>query len=878
MCRRFYLVLLLFFLVASVYSQQNIADKTISVNYGNKPLKKVIKELHDNSGILFTYSEDMLPINSLISLSGQHKLSVILDKICIQSGIQYTIIDNQVVLHKKNTANTAKKHTIKGFVTDSLTNETLIGASIFFQQLKTGQLSNVYGFYSATLPEGTYRVQVNYVGYKPLYFDVKIDSNITKDFKLIPSVISLKEIIVKDSINNVRSAYLGSERLNLSEIGNIPVMFGEQDIIGLLMSKAGVQNINEGASGLHVRGGSVQDNVFQLDEAPLFNINHLGGIASVFNSDALKTVNIYKGAFPVEYGGGLSSIVDVRMKEGNQSRYVVKGGIGLISSRLMIEGPIKKDRSSFLISARRSYIGDLIKVFTKEEILPLKNLYFSDINAKANITLNNRNRLFLSGYFGKDILEEADFLSWGNVLGVARWNHVFNEKTFINTTFIRSHYSFDLKTMPGYAAFAWKSTIDSYTGKLDIDFYSGYSIKHGFGAAINYLKFAPITMTPFSDESIITPLELEPEQTILYNLYYQATKQVFDKLKVNIGSRFNIYQKLGPGSKYVYDGNNYTTDNVIDTIKYSSNKIIYNYFNLEPRINITYMIDSSSSSIKAAYSRTTKFIHSFRLNNFVLTFDRLVSSSEYVPPSLNDIYSIGYFKILNRSIDGSAEIFYKNIKGINELLYDYKMLTKNNTESLISKGNGYVYGIELSVNGKVGRFAGYLNYSWSRVMNKIKGINNNKPFPPYYDRGQDMNCNIQYKISKRITLSANNVILGGRYINMPVGQYTVDNKIVPQYDYNKLNLEKLKPYYRVDMAVIISGKPRPLRKWKGTLEICVYNLYSKNKYIGLTYRNVLNNDIDLSQKDAGSINNQKLKPFGISFSTIIPSVSYNFTF
>jgi len=878
---KYFLIILNFFLVTSAYPQENIADKVIDVNYRNIPLKKVIQELYEQQNILFTYSESLVPAETKINISGQYKLSSLLDEISRQTGIQYSFLNNQVVIymkHKEKDAGT-NKFTLKGFISDSASNETLIGATIFIEQTKTGQLTNSYGFFSLTLPEGRYKGQVSYVGYKICLFDLVLNANTTMDFRMKPIILGLEEIIVKDSSKNnlVHSAYMGSDQINMAEAGFVPSLLGEPDIVGLLMTRVGVQSINEGTSGLHVRGGDIHDNTFQLDEAPLFNVNHLGGVYSVFNSDALKSVTIYKGIFPADYGGGLSSIVDVRMKEGNQSHFACKGGIGLISSRLMIEGPIIKEKSSFLVSIRRSYLDNLLRAISKDRTLDNSKFFFTDINAKANITINNRNRLFFSGYYGNDLFSYGSTFEWGNILGVVRWNHVLSDKIFMNTTLIRSYYSFNITTPPNNSGFYWKSIIDSYTGKVDINWYANDNICHEFGIIGNYILFSPVKITPYSENSIVTPYKLEPQRTAIYNIYYQIKKQFSDKLSFNLGSRLNLYQKLGPGSEYKYSGNGYSANNVLDTIYYGKGKVMHYYLNYEPRANLSYLL-SSKSSVKIAYARTVTYIHGFSLSSLFLTFDRLVPSSVYIRPGKSDIYSAGYFNnIIENTIEASAEVYYKNMINITECEIG-QWLYENHLETNIHSGSGKAYGIEFNLTGKAGRLTGKMNYTLSRVRYKIEGINNNESFPPYYDREHDLNLNLLYHLTKRISISSNTVYLGGRYVNMPVGQYNIDNKIVPQFDYNHFNLKQLPPYFRLDMAISIAGKQRPLRRWRSELEICFYNLYVKNNYIGLLYRNVYNNNLNLSQQDAGFNSNQSLKPLSVSLSSFIPSITYNFSF
>jgi hypothetical protein len=879
---KYFLIILNLFLVTTAYPQENIAEKEINVSFQNIPLIKAIRELHEEHGILFTYSESKVPAETKINISGLFKLSSLFDEITRQTGIRYTIINNQVVLYtdlKKQDAG-INKFTIKGFISDSTSGETLIGAMIYIDQLKTGQVTNLYGYYAITLPAGHYKGQVTYVGFKTYWFDLYLNSNSTMNFKMKPQIFRLADVIVKDSAmrDKVQLVYMGFDQLNLSEAGSIPALLGEPDIVGLLMTKAGVQSINEGTSGLHVRGGDIHDNTFQLDEAPLFNVNHLGGIYSVFNSDALKSVTIYKGIFPADYGGGLSSIVDVRMKEGNQSNYACKGGIGLISSRFMIEGPIKKEKSSFLISIRRSYLDNLLRVISKEKSLDITKFYFTDINAKANITLDNRNRLFFSGYYGNDLFSYGSTFEWGNILGVVRWNHVINDKLFMNTTLIRSYYSFNITNVPSNSTYKWKSLIDSYTGKVDFNLYTDKNICHEFGFIGNYILFSPVKVTPYSENSFILPFKLEPERIALYNLYYQIKKQFPNGLSFNFGSRFNLYQKLGPGSEYKYTGNTYSINNISDTINYGNGEIMYNYANIEPRANISYMFNTSSS-VKLAYARTTSYIHGFSLSSLFLTFDRLVPSSVYIKPGISDVYSIGYFNnLIENALETSAEVYYKKIYNLTECEISQSLFIENHLEKNILIGTGKAYGIELTIAGKTGRLQGKINYTWSRVRHKIENINNNESYPPYYDREHDVNLNLQFSLTKRITVSSNTVYLGGRYINMPVGQYIVDNKVVPQFKYNHLNLKQLPPYFRLDMGISISGKQRPLRHWRSRLDICLYNLYFKNNYIGLTYQNVFNNNMDLTQQDAGTNFNQSLKPLSVSFSSFIPSITYNFSF
>ena len=752
------------------------------------------------------------------------------------------------------------KFTLSGYVKDGKTGEELIGTSIAVKELTaTGTYSNQYGFYSLTIPAGNYNITYQYIGYEPKTITVSLQQNMKQEIALNEKVSELKEVIItgEKKNDNVVKNEMGVEKLALREIKNVPVLMGEKDVLKTLQLTPGVKSAGEGNSGFYVRGGAADQNLILLDEATVYNSSHLLGFFSVFNSDAIKDVTLYKGSQPAEYGGRLSSVLDIRMKDGNDKDFGVEGGIGVISSRLKVEGPIVKNKGSFTISGRRTY-ADLFLLLSRDTTLRKSRLYFYDLNAKGNYEIDKNNRVFISGYFGKDVAGFASRfgIDWGNGTGTIRWNHLFSDRLFSNTSMIFSNYDYRIHLSFGSTKGLIISRIRNWNLKQDYQYFinSKSTLKFGFNSIYHTIIPGVVTI---ESNSRISELHLTNKHAWENAVYISDEYRPFNSLSLEFGMRFSSFSIVGPGSFYSYDA----SGNTIDTINYSNGKFVKTYFNPQPRVSVNYII-SDRSSVKASYARNAQDLHLLSNSTSGDPTDSWISSSNNVKSEIADQVALGYFRNFKENIyEFSAEVYFKYLQNQIDYKDGAEVTLNENAESQLLFGTGRAYGLELFLKKKYGKLNGWIGYTLARSEKRIEGINNNKYYPAKQDRTHDISIVGIYELSKKWTISATWVYYTGNAVTFPSGKYMI-NGLVTNY-YTERNGYRMPAYHRLDAGVTWLNVKTS--KFESSFNFSCYNVYGRE--------NAYSIDFQQDPKDA-----TKTQAVQTTLFRWVPSVTYNIKF
>ncbi|MBC3848065.1 TonB-dependent receptor [Winogradskyella echinorum] len=769
-----------------------------------------------------------------------------------------------------------EKFTFSGTITDNQSNETLIGVNIIFPDIQSGTMTNEYGFYSITLPSGTYSVQISYLGFKTISETIVLNSDLSKNFKLIEAAESLDEVVITEDVEklNIKKPQMSVNSLSIKTIKNMPVILGEVDVIKSITLLPGVTNAGEGSSGFNVRGGAADQNLILLDEATIFNSSHLFGFFSVFNPDAIKDIKLYKGGIPAKYGGRVSSVLDIYQKEGNSSEFHMNGGIGLISSRLLAEGPIKKDKGSFLLGGRSSYAHLFLPLFDIDNIA-----YFYDLNTKLSYRLNEKNSIFLSGYFGRDVFELADSFenTYGNTVVNFRWNHLFSDKLFSNLSLIYSDYYYGLKL--DFVEFDWESGIRNFNLKYDFKHYINNNFKLEYGLNSIYYKFNPGEINPTTEDSGINPFKLIDKYAFENAIYIDAEHKLSNKLSVSYGARFSTFHRLGQDELNVYENDNpvlfnedlgiYEKADPIGTDNFSRSDVIESFANIEPRLAIAYQLNDKSS-IKASYNRMSQYLHLLSNTSSPTPLDVWTPSGKYVKPQLLDQIALGYFKNFNDDIFSlEIESFYKKIKNRIDYIDGADLIANNAIEQVILNGEARAYGLEVLFRKNEGKLKGWLAYTLSKSEQRTPGrttaetgINDGNWYNTAFDKTHDISLTGSYELNKKWSFSSNFIFQTGQPATLPNGQYQYNGIVIPSFEAR--NSSRLSSYHRLDLAVNYNPKPNSDKKLKGEWVFGIYNLYNRRNAASLTFR---------ENRNSGNNEAVRLAIFGI-----VPSVSYNFKF
>jgi hypothetical protein len=700
-----------------------------------------------------------------------------------------------------------QKFTISGYVKDASNGEYTIGASVYIKELLKGGATNQYGFYSITLEKGDYTLITSYVGYENFVKQIKLDKDVRLNIELNLTSVTTKliEVTSEKTDKNVSSTNVGSIKLDMEEIKKLPAFLGEVDILKTIQLLPGVKSSGDGNSGFYVRGGGPDQNLILLDEAVVYNASHLLGFFSVFNGDAVKSINLVKGGMPAQYGGRLASVLDITMKDGNNKSFHASGGIGLISSRLTLEGPIKKEKGSFIVSARRTYIDVIARPFAKPDS-PLKHsgVYFYDFNAKLNYRISDKDRVFASGYFGRDVMNFQDKgagfklgVSWGNGTGVVRWNHLFSNKLFMNVSAIYSSYKFSFSAEQSGFELKLFSGINDWNGKVDFSYFP--TIRHEIKFGVNYIfhTFTPISASAKQGETEFDLGGVKKLRAHDIAGYVSDDFDVTDKLKIHLGLRYSYFMQIGPFDRYNKDP--FTGQNS-STTHYDSNKKVAAYGGPEPRFNARYSINTKSS-IKASYTYNLQYIHLASLSAVTLPIDTWVPSSELVKPQKGSQYSLGYFRnFKDNTYETSVEVYYKDLK--NQIEYRDGSLpgagVADNTDNQFVFGTGKAYGVELFLKKRMGKFNGWIGYTYSFTKRKFPDLNLGKEFFAKYDRRHDASVVLSYDLSKKWTFATIWVYGTGNAITIPTSYYVIDGNVT--YDYSDRNAYRMPAYHRLDVS------------------------------------------------------------------------------
>ena len=717
--------------------------------------------------------------------------------------------------------------TVSGYIKDAESGESLIGATITVKELNRGTAANQYGFYSVSLKPENYILEYRYIGYQSIQKTVTLNKDITINIELVPEQNKIAEVVVTADRPeaNVKKAEMSISKLEMKTIKQVPALMGEVDVIKVIQMLPGVQSTAEGTSGFSVRGGGNDQNLILLDEATVYNASHLMGFFSVFNNDAVRDVKLYKGDIPANYGGRLSSVLDVRMKEGNNKKFTATGGIGLISSRLTLEGPIGNDKTSFLLAGRRTY-ADLFFPLMSDSGLRKSKLYFYDLNLKVNHQINDRNRLYLSAYTGRDLFGQkgTSDAGFGNLTGTLRWNHLINNKLFSNLSAVVARYDYSLKMKQGGSNYVWNSNMLDYTLKLDFNYFPNPQNEIKFGLSSTFHDFNPADAY-IEGEGSRLGAPVPRNYALEHGLYISNEQKIGEKLTIKYGLRYTVFQNIGTATIYTF-AKGYPNYSVTDTTYYSKGKIFHTYQGLEPRLGINYTFNEQSS-VKASFSRTIQNMQLASNSAGGMPLDVWFPSSPNIKPQKANQYAIGYFRnFANNTIETSVESYYKQMYDVIDFKDNAQLLMNPRMEGDIRSGTAKAYGLELFVKKNSGRLNGWISYTLSKVTRTIAEINNGNPYPTTYDKPHNINIIVNYEFSNRVILSGNWVYATGAPITFPVGSYVIDNTYGKYY--SARNGYRMRDYHRLDLSLTIKGKERPGKKWKGEWVFSMYNAYGRH--------------------------------------------------
>ena len=768
--------------------------------------------------------------------------------------------------------NSQNNFTLSGYVLDSQTNELVIGASVIIDELNIGTITNSYGFFSITVKEGNYSVKTQNLGYKDDLQIISLNKNIILNIYLTEEVESLDEVVVMENTEDIdiELPVLSLNIISGKTIRQTPVVFGESDILKTIQLLPGVSSAGEGASGFNVRGGAADQNLILFDEAIIYNSSHLFGLFSVFNSDAIKEVKLYKGGIPSSYGGRLSSVLDVYQKDGNNQNFSMNGGIGAISSRLLVEGPIQKNQSSFLVASRGTYAHLFLKLTDIENIA-----YFYDLNTKSNFVIDNKNKIFLSGYFGRDLFKlDGTFMNtYGNSTLNLRWNHLINEKTFSNTSLIFSDYYYGLQL--DFVGFDWKSGIKNLNFKFDLKNYYSNIFQFNYGLNVIYYDFNPGTIGPLTPDSGFNFSRLNKKYAFENSTYFDVIHKINSQLSMRYGIRLNQFLRLRQNGLQQYANDDplyYDNDlKIYDPAtplagNFDNNSSVFKtYNNIEPRINISYSFNNQS--IKASYNRLNQYLHLISNTSSPTPLDIWVPSGPYIKPQKLDQYALGYYKRI-KNIKIETEIFYKKIKNRLDYIDGADLVANDNIETVILPGKSRAYGFEILLKKSEGRHKFMVAYTLSKSEQKTPGrnsledgINFSNWYNTPYDKPHDFSINSEYILSKKLKIVGNFIYQTGQPTNYPNSQYTYMNLNVPNY--GKRNSQRLPNYHRMDINLTLTPEKKN-KKIESSWVFGIYNLYDRDNASSIIFRR----------------NNETLKNEAVQISIfgIVPSVTYNFKF
>ena len=776
------------------------------------------------------------------------------------------------------TAFSQDKFTLSGIISDTKNNETLIGVNIYFPDLKIGTTTNEYGFYSISVPKGNQNLTISYIGYQNIEKSISLTQSTKMNWALTENGEMLDEVVIKDNQGraNTRTPEMSVNKLSISAIKKMPVVLGEVDVIKSILLLPGVTNAGEGASGFNVRGGGADQNLILLDEATIYNSSHVFGFFSVFNPDAIKDLKLYKGGIPARFGGRASSVLDIYQKDGNSKEFHMNGGIGLISSRLLAEGPIVKDKASFLIGGRASYAHLFLKLSPKQKD---NSAYFYDLNTKLSYKINDNNNLYLSGYFGRDVfaINKSFSNTYGNTTLNLRWNHLFTDKLFSNLSVIYSDYYYGLDL--DFVGFNWDSGIKNYNIKYDFKNYISENFKLNYGVNALYYNFNPGTIKPSNADSAINPDQLDRKYAFEPSLYIEAENKLTKKLSLAYGLRYSMFARVGNSTINLYENNNpvvfnsdlqiYEKATPIGSKYYDKNKTIKSYDNFEPRFSIAYQLNEDQA-VKASYNRMVQYLQLVSNTSSPTPLDVWMPSDNYIKPQIADQVAVGYFKNIKDG-DYSIEIesFYKKIQNRMDYIDGADLIANEAIEQVILNGRMRSYGLEFMLKKNEGRLNGWISYTLSKSQQQTPGrtseeigINNGQWYNSAYDKTHNLAITSAYHLNEKWDFGANFALQSGQPVSYPDGKYNYLGVDVPSYGLRNRN--RLPVYHHLDISATLTPTKNKDRDWKGEWVFSIYNLYNRHNAASISFRQ--NTDTAANEAVKTSI-------FGM-----VPAVTYNFKF
>lgn len=771
--------------------------------------------------------------------------------------------------------NAQETFVLNGVIREADNNETLNGVNVLFPELQRGTVTNEYGFYSIKLPKGRHRVLISYLGFATISTEVDITSDLQMDFELIPAAENLEEIVISEDLErlNIRKPEMSVNKLEIETIQKLPVVFGEVDVIKSLLLLPGVSNAGEASSGFNVRGGAVDQNLILLDEATIYNASHLFGLFSVFNPDAIKNLKLYKGGIPANYGGRVSSVLDIYQKDGNSRHFEANGGIGLISSRILAQGPIVKEKSSFLAGGRSSYAHLFLKLTDNEN-----SAYFYDLNTKLTFRLNDRNTLLFSGYFGRDVFRISESFDnvYGNAVFNLRWNRVLKDNIFSNLSMIYSDYYYGLTL--DFVGFNWNSGIKNLNLKYDLDHFINKNLNLDYGIHSTWFEFNPGEIEPNSESSGIIPSELTKKYAFENAAYISLEHNLSDAFSAEYGIRYSSFLRLGQDELNLYPNEqavNYNSSfgiyekaEPVGTKRLSHGKVERSFGNFEPRMALAYSFNEEQS-VKLSYNRMTQYLHLITNTSSPTPLDVWTPSGRYIEPQKLDQIAAGFYRNFSQNYSLEVEAFYKKVKNRLDYIDGANLIANNAIEQVILRGEARAYGLEVLLRKNSGRFTGWLAYTFStseqRTPGRTKmepGINNSRWYPTAYDKPHDLSLTASYELSKKWNLSANFVYQTGLPTTYPTAQYKFENLTIPVY--SPRNSNRLPDYHRLDVSATYTPQKERKTSYRSSWNFGIYNLYARKNAVSLSFRN---------NEDTGRNEALRLSLFGI-----VPSVTYNFKF
>ena len=860
-----YSILLILILPCRTNAQQNkdMLDWEVEIERTEGTILEFLRDLKKLENLSLSYDERNIPSKRVSIEQGKTSVRRLLELLFKGSGIQFKSLGKQIVIYPKDPP---EKATINGKIKSAADGEYLPGATVYIRELQTGVAANAYGFYSITVPPGAYTLVYSFVGYQANELTVNIVANLSMDIELSEGLERLDEVVVlaEKANENIINSQVSSHRIEMQQIRSMPVLGGEVDLLKGIQFLPGIQSANEGTTGFSVRGGSYDQNLILLDEALVYNPSHAVGIFSVFNPDVIKDVQVYKGGIPARYGGRLSSVVDIKMKEGNDKALAITGSAGLVGSRLTVESPIGKN-VSVLLSGRYGYVGQTARKLAEwanvDSYDQNAEIDFYDLNAKVNIKLSDKDHLYFSTYTGddhfkNDVVFADNTLDWGNQTATVRWNRSFGPKLFGNLTFVYSDFDYAYIENNDIRNYKWTANFKQKGAKLDFDYFISPKHELNFGLAVTDHDFAPGSIRPNNENSIIEPFDMDNRQAVESAVYLSHEHKISPRFLANYGIRVSGFHNIGAGTKYYFDDNRET---LLRTEEFDEGEVLNENFRLAPRASLTYIIDDKNS-VKASYNRTYQYLHLVTNSSVGLPTDVWLPVDNNIRPREADQVALGYFRNLqDNALRFSAETYYKRFNNVIDYKDNADLFLNNNVETQIRTGTGEAYGVEFLLEKRKGRWNGWTSYTLSRVTQQIDGVNQGKEYSPRYDKRHNLSLVVSYELNKKWQLAANFAYISGGGITVPLGFYNSAGR--PYNYYSERNAYRLPAYHQLN----ISGtyKFRPKGKWQSELVLGITNVYDRRNYFSFYVNHQ---------------ENARTRVFKSYLFGLMPSINYNFKF